>query len=86
MRILIENEMIAQTYNSIPIFYVDDGDTSYLSFGKRMATSIPVNSYEEANAITDMILNRDESAMFADPYRIGQWLENKGYTVIQNEI
>lgn len=86
MRILIENEMIAQTYNSIPIFYVDDGDTSYLSFGKRMLISVVVNSYEEANEIVDMILDRDGSAMFADPYRIGQWLENKGYKILRKEL
>lgn len=75
-------EKISDTYNNIPIYYVEDGDNKFLSFGKRMLVSINVNSFEEAESISDMILNRDSNAMFAGPYRIGQWLENKGYQLL----
>lgn len=86
MILLKETIEISDTYNNIPIYYVEDGDNKFLSFGERMLVSINVNSFEEAESISDMILNRDSNAMFADPYRIGQWLENKGYTVTQKEI
>lgn len=77
-------EKMSDTYNNIPIYYVEDGDNKFLSFGERMLVSINVNSFEEAESISDMILNRDSNAMFADPYRIGQWLENKGYQLIES--